>query len=188
MSASRRVLILLISVFLDTHDCALKCLQCLNDELNAYYETLCAAVAREEDELDDKFQFIHEEFCVLMRVLDKQMREEFCQPGRKGPNYTLLYWEECSENASAVSPVAFSKIVKASLSFQASSANAERLFSDLERHEGRERQCFSGSSLEMTETICNYGQTSLNTLVVFKLVCRIRRAMRSEKHILWWPT
>lgn len=156
MRASRRVLLFHISAFLDINECALECLQCSRDDLSAYYETLCAAVAREATELDGNMPFDTEDLRFMMRILNKQMKSELRNSGRRFPNYALHYWKKCNQDASAMGPVAFNKIAKAALSSQASSASAERLFSDLGRLEGRERQSLLSSSLEMTATIRNY--------------------------------
>ena len=52
-----------------------------------------------------------------------------------------------------VSPGPFNKVATAFFSSQASSAIAERLFSDLELLQGQQRQSLLISSLEMNETI-----------------------------------
>lgn len=54
---------------------------------------------------------------------------------------------------SFVSPRPFNNILRAALPSQVSSARAERLFSDFEGLEGRQRQSKVISTLEMQETI-----------------------------------
>lgn len=161
MRSSRRVLLFHISAFIDINECALECLQCSRDELNAYYDTLCAAAARKVTEMNEDVTFDTDELRFMMRILTKQINAELRKSGRKGPNNALQYWKNCNKDASAMGPVAFNKIAKAALSSQASSASVERLFSDLGRLDGRERQSLLSSSLEMTETTRNYVNMSL---------------------------
>ena len=54
------------------------------------------------------------------------------------------------------SPLAFNKLARSALSSQASSASAERLFSDLGRMEGRFCQSILSSAVEMKEIIRAY--------------------------------
>ena len=163
MRSSRRVFLFHISAYLDINECALQCLQFSREALNSYYDTLCYAVAREVTELDKEVPFDNEDLRFMKRILNKQMKAELRKSGRRGPEYALLYWKNCNNDASSMGPVAFNKIAKAALSSQASSASAERLFSDLGRLEGRERQSILSSSLEMTETIRNYVNMSIKT-------------------------
>ena len=62
---------------------------------------------------------------------------------------------------SYVRPRPLNTVSRADLCSQASLASAERLFSDLGRLEGRQRQSSLSSTLEMTETIRVYVQMHL---------------------------
>ena len=81
------------------------------------------------------------------------MREDILSCARPRLEYSLRYWKECNTAKFALRPVPFKKVAKAALSSQASSAAAERLFSDLGRYEGRARYSTMTSPLEMTNTI-----------------------------------
>lgn len=96
------------------------------------------------------FSMVH---CEMRAALKKQ--------GRREPRFAQQYWKRCNEQQSLSSPRIFNTVARAALSSQASSASAERLFSDLGRLEGRQRQTMLSGTIEMTETIRVFVQTRL---------------------------
>lgn len=89
------------------------------------------------------------------------MRNALEKSGRRDPRFALEYWRSCNSTVSPISPVPCNKVARTSLLSQASSDSAERLFSDLGRLEGRQRQSILSSTLEMTETIRVYSRLSV---------------------------
>ena len=92
----------------------------------------------------------------MVGMFHQKMLKDLKASGRRSPQYTLQYWRRCNEEKVDVSPGPFDKVAKAFFLSQASSASAERLGSDLERLQGRQRQSLLNSSLEMNETICTF--------------------------------
>ena len=93
------------------------------------------------------------------------MRAVLKRKGRREPSVALLYLKDCNNNQSLASPRIFNTIARAALSSQGSSASAERLFSDLGRLEGRQRQTMLSGTLEMTETIRVFVQSRLQDCI-----------------------
>ena len=107
-------------------------------------------------ELGGNDAFTADELQSLFSMLQKQMRKDLRSTGRREVGYALQYWKNSNSGTSMLSPVPFNKVAKASFSSQASSASAERLFSDLGRQEGRSGQSNLSFSLEMNTTIRAY--------------------------------
>ena len=93
---------------------------------------------------------------TLFGIFHASMKNALESSGRLEPHAALSFWRNYNKKVSAVSPVPFNKVARASLSSQASSAGAERRFSDLGRFEGRQRQSLLTSTLQMTEMIRVY--------------------------------
>lgn len=127
--------------------------------------TLYTAVAREATELEDSSMFSAEQLINAFSMLHSEMRQALRKYGRREPSHALSYWKKCNTEMSFVSPRPFNNIIRAALSSQASSASAERLFSDLGRLEGRQRQSTLSSTLEMNETIRVFVQMHLSSYV-----------------------
>ena len=145
-------------------------LVCSETERLAYVNTLSTVVAREDCELGENSSFSREDFSFLFVLFHKQMVPILKENGRREPNYTLRFCRNCNLRQSAatpVSPVPFNRTAKAALSSQAFPAAAERLFSDLGRHEGRTRQSTLTYNLEMTSIIRSYvlSQMQISTAV-----------------------
>ena len=71
----------------------MECLQYSKDELNEYYDTLNAAVAREVIELDKDVPFDSDDLHFMMRIFNKQMKAVLQKSGLKAPNFALQYWK-----------------------------------------------------------------------------------------------
>lgn len=131
-----------------------------------YFNDLHYAIATEIMELDGgnndtQSPFSTEELKKTFSLFQKKMRRNLSLTGRRCPQHALNYWRNANKAQSQTSPVISNKIARASFSLQVSSASAERLFSDLGRIEGRQRQSLLTSSLEMATTIRLYVQNEL---------------------------
>ena len=164
MRGPRRILLFHIASILDVNECELEYLQCSQRDRESYMKVLYTAVSREAMEHEANSVFDIDQLSVVFGLLHKNMRRELQSTSRKEPETTLDYWRKCNSEVSAVSPLPFNKVIRAALSSQASSASAERLFSDLGRTEGRQRQTSLTSTLEMTELVRNYVNTELRGL------------------------
>lgn len=81
------------------------------------------------------------------------MRKKSEKQGWRSAKEALKIWKERNETVNNTSPLEFNIVAREFLPSQASSASAERLFSDLGRTEGRHRQSMLSGTLETTETI-----------------------------------
>lgn len=73
---------------------------------------------------------------VVFRMFHRQMLQDLEKNGRRESSYAAEYWRNANLTGSMISPVPFNRLARVALSSQASSASAERLFSDLGRPEG----------------------------------------------------
>ena len=107
-----------------------------------------------------------QQLITTFEMLHTEMRENLRKYSRREPSQAIKYWADINKNISFFSPKAFNRLAKAAIASQASTASAERLFSDLGATEGRQRQSLLSSTISMTETIRVYVQTCLkdNTL------------------------
>lgn len=67
-----------------------------------------------------------------------------------------IFWNHMNENVGLASRLPFNGITKAALPAQESSACAERVFGDLGKIEGNQRQSQLTNTLEMNEIICHF--------------------------------
>lgn len=165
MREPRRVLLFHIAAILDINECELECLSIPSCEKDAYFQSLYSAVAREAIELGDTGPFSEDQLTSTFSMFHDNMRQELKSHSRRAPQYALQFWKEMNSKVSFTSPLAFNKLAKASLSSQASSSSAERLFSNLGRSEGRERQATLNSTLEMTEMIRGFMKMQIEDTV-----------------------
>lgn len=135
--SSHRTLEFHVSGMLYLTHCELDFVQCTEVERPAYISEFHEAVGRASIELGGTESFSETDLCILFGMFHKRMRGDLKTSGRKNPVYTLEYWRKFNEELSHISPVPFNKVSRAALSAQASSASAERLFSNIERFEGR---------------------------------------------------
>lgn len=148
-----RVVLFHIAALMDINECEFEWLQLQNEDKDEYISSLYAAVAREAIALGETGLFNQSQLKSMFGLFHGHMRAELKKRGRKSPEYALKFWKGMNETVTYTSPLAFNTVARAFLSTQASSASAERLFSDLGRTEGRERQSLMSSTLEMTEMI-----------------------------------
>lgn len=153
MHKLRRVLLFHISAMVDVNECSLAFLDCSESAKRDYFKLLHSAVVRKAVELNGSLQSNISQLEVIFSMLHGEMLKHFEENGRKESGAALIYWKECNEKRGMISPVPFNMIARAALSKQASSAPAERLFSDLGRKEGNQSQSLLSSTLEMKEMI-----------------------------------
>ncbi|KAI0558477.1 Ribonuclease H-like protein [Gracilaria domingensis] len=153
MRAPRRVLLFHIAALLDINECGFDFLDCTQSEKEQYKEIIMNAVIREAIELDSSLSNYGDSLRAVLKLFCGGMYSELQSCGRREPTMALKFWELANERTGIVSPVPFNRVARAAHSAQASSASAERLFSDLGRLEGHQRQSLLTSTLEMTEII-----------------------------------
>lgn len=102
-------------------------------------------VKSQESQLRVRFSMFHE-----------NMRIEFKNMDRRDPEKLLTFWRGANQNCGFNSNFPFNLVTRAFLSAKASSVPAERLFSDLGRKEGRQRQSLQTSTVEITGIIGIY--------------------------------
>lgn len=73
--------------------------------------------------------------------------------GHSEAKEAFLFWKRQHATQNMISPLSFNMTVNACLSSQASSASAQRLFSDLERLGNNEAQSLLTRTVEMAEII-----------------------------------
>ncbi|KAI0562610.1 hypothetical protein FGB62_57g211 [Gracilaria domingensis] len=139
INRDRRTLLFHLAVLLDVNECELEFL---------------------EDGIESRASYFR---CCMIHWLAKSghwmihlhflMRDSLKKNGRTEPNEALKYWKHCNEHIGLVSLLPFNMVAKAFPASQASSAAAERLFSDLGRSEGCTSQSLLSSTLEMCELI-----------------------------------
>lgn len=100
---------------------------------------------------------------MMFKIFHDEIVDHVNENGRRDPEYALSYWKHMNENVGLVSPLSFNGIEKAAL--PASSAFAERVFGDLGRMEGIQRQSQLTSKLEMNEIIRRFVIRSVKHLV-----------------------
>lgn len=152
----RRVLLFHLSALMDINECEFEWLELNEGEKEVYLQSLYGALIREAIELGDSGPFSSARLQSLFELFHEKMRADLREAGRREPNYALTFWKEMNAKVSYTSPLSFNKVARALLSSQASSASAERLFSNLGRTEGRERQSMLSSTLEMTQMIRSF--------------------------------
>lgn len=150
---ARRVLLFHVAAIMDVNECCLDFLDCSENDRKAYKKVLFSAVVREAVELESSLAPRAERLEVVFGLLHDEMREVLEEKCRRDPSAALLFWEQANQTSTMISPVPFNTIARAALSSQASSAPAERLFSDLGRREGNQSQSLLSSTLEMSEMI-----------------------------------
>ena len=153
VKAPRRILLFHLAAVLDVNECELEFLRLNKMDRESYFTKLHDAVAREAIEIGGAGPFERTQLQTMFSMFHLSMREELKKHGRREPSHALLFWKKMNSEVTYISPVPFNKVARACLSSQASSASAERLFSNLGRMEGRERQSMLSSTLEMTEMI-----------------------------------
>lgn len=129
-SAARRTLLFYLVALVDVNECELDFLDWTPFERQSYFSSLYEALVKDVVELDDFVALSDSVLKVLFELFLKQMRETLKREGRKEPNQALVYWKSMNHNAGLVSSVPFNMVARAFLAAQASSAAAERLFSD----------------------------------------------------------
>lgn len=141
---------------MDRNGCELDFLDLSVDARSSHLETLYKAVTYKPVKVNGnstRIEFSESELEVMYGLLHNQVKEFLNESERNKLSYGLQYWNIRSEEQVVVSPVSFDRVANAVFSSQVSSASAERLFSDLGRIEGRERQSLLRSSLEMINAI-----------------------------------
>lgn len=149
----RRVLLFHLTAMLDVNECELDFLNLSTEEREEYVTMMYSAAAREAMELGDYGGFQFMELKRMFEMFHTHMRAQLRKNGRRTPGYALRFWNENNKTVGYASPLAFNKLARACLCTQASSASAERLFSDLGRMEGRACQSMLTSTIEMKEII-----------------------------------
>lgn len=158
----RRALLFHIAAMLDVNECGLDFLRCTDDEKVEYVNILERAVVREAIELDGDLARDEEMLVTIFKGFHKNMRSWLEKHGRCAANAALEYWKRVNTTTQMISPVPFNLVAQAALSSQASSAAAERVFSDLGRIEGSQRQSLLSGTLEMTEVIRGFVTNELS--------------------------
>lgn len=153
MHQPRRTLLFHISAIMDINECQLEFIEDSPLSKESYIKVVQRAVVREALELDEKLQPMAENLGILFHMLHDEMLRKLQHSGRKEPRAALSFWKEQNDNPGMISPKPFNLVAKACLSSQASSAAAERLFSDLGKFEGNQAQEQLTSTLEMRELI-----------------------------------
>lgn len=161
---SRRTLLFHIAAILDINECQLEAIEPYPLPMDDYMSLLYRAVVREAQELDGSLKKMGANLEVLFSMFHKEMLSELEKNGRKHPSYALRFWAQKNASPSLISPVPFNGVAKACLASQASSASAERLFSDLGKIENNQSQSLMSSSLEMTEIIRVFVANELDSL------------------------
>lgn len=158
----RRVLLYHIAAMLDVNECQLEFIDPHPLSRAAYIQVLRRAVVREVVELDNSMSSISSQLEVIYGMLHDHMLTSLQKNGRREPNMALQYWKDLNENPGIVSPVPFNMVAKACFAAQASSASAERLFSDLGKIENNQCQSLLSSTLEMTELLRVFVQNEVS--------------------------
>lgn len=162
----RRVLLFHIAAVLDVNETCLDFLDYTWEQKVGYYEILYKAIVREAKELKKDIYFSAAELKVLFSLFHKSMIQKLQECGRRPIDAALNFWRDVNQSGSVISPVPFNQLARAALSSQASSASAERLFSDLGRKEGNQCQSILSGTLEMTALIRTYVANEIKALVL----------------------
>ncbi|KAI0566289.1 Ribonuclease H-like protein [Gracilaria domingensis] len=147
----RRVILLHLAAILDVNECELDFLGENESAREGYFSLLYDSLIGELRALDDTVSISGSCLQVLFELFHDEMRNSLKRDGRKEPDEALHYWRRANECANAVSSVPFNILVRAFLASQASSAAAERFFSDLGRRKGSKSQSLLSSTTEMCE-------------------------------------
>lgn len=148
----RRVLLFHLTAMLDVNECELEFLQLSSADREQYITMMYSAAAREAIELGDYGGFQFKDLKRMFEMFHTHMRSQLKKNGST-PGYSLEFWHENNKTVGYASPLAFNKLARACLCTQASSASADRLFSDLGRMEVRACQSMLTSTIEMKEII-----------------------------------
>ena len=132
MHAPRRALLFHVAAMLDVNECALDFLE---DGVgrNDYYQILYKGVVREVVELNGALSSNEEHMQVVFKLFHQGMLQTLLGKGCRDSCEALTFWRRANSQGAMISPMPFSLLARAALSSQASSAPAERLFSDIGR-------------------------------------------------------
>ncbi|KAI0561249.1 hypothetical protein FGB62_89g118 [Gracilaria domingensis] len=153
LAEGRRVLLFHLAALLDINECELEFVGSTQYERDVYFHLLYGAQVREIQSLDECSQFSTTSLETLADLFHTNMRQTLKENGRKEPEEALMFWKSANERPGVVSPVPFNTVARALLASQASSAAAERLFSNIGRREGSQCQSLLSGTKEMCETI-----------------------------------
>ena len=153
LQKQRRTLLFHIAAVVDVNECQLECIDPSPLSRDANINVLCRAVVRESIELDNKLQPLSESLEPAFGILYSTMVCLLKSHGRREPSEALAFWKTEKDEYEFFSPKPFNTIARACFSYQASSAAAERLFSDVERWENNHPQSQHTAMLEMSELI-----------------------------------
>ena len=156
MHEPRRTLLFHVAAMLDVNECSLDFLDMDDEKKEKYFDLLCAAVVREACELDGEGNISRDKLRVVYGLFHDEMLKTLAKKGRRSPDFALRYWKDLNNSNSLISPLPFNRIAKAAMSSQASSASAERLFSDLGRMEGDQRQSLLSGTMEMAAVVRHF--------------------------------
>ncbi|KAI0557019.1 hypothetical protein FGB62_357g02 [Gracilaria domingensis] len=149
----RRVILFHLAAILEVIECELDFLGESESAREGYFSLLYYSLIGELRALDDTVSISGSSLQVLFELFHNEMRTSLKRDGRKESDEALHYWRRANECANLVSTVPFNMLARAFLASQASSAAAERLFSDLGRREGSQSQSLLSSTTEMCELV-----------------------------------
>lgn len=160
----RRTLLFHIASMMDVNECALDFIDVESTEKTKYFKLLYHSVAREVCELQTD-QISHlDRLSTIFSLFHENMLRELEQKGRREPGEALRFWKRQNEGSVMISPMPFNLLARSCLSCQASSALAERVFSDVGRMEGNQSQSLMSSSLEIIELVKSYTKAQLKVI------------------------
>lgn len=131
-----RVVLFHIAASMDINECEFEWLELQNFEKDEYIKALYSVVAKETIALADTGPFNRAQPVSMFGLFHGHIRVELIKCCRKCPEYAIKFWKEIKDTVTYTSLFPFKNVGRAFLSAQASSASAERLFSDLRRTEG----------------------------------------------------
>lgn len=103
---------------------------------------------REASELDEGLEIIQHNLPCLMEMMHKEVLSYVGREGKKEPNEALSFWKKINARTDDFfSPRPYKMVARACLASQASSAPAERLFSDLGKSQNNQAQALLSETL-----------------------------------------
>ena len=132
MHEPRRVLLFYIVALLDLNECSLDFQSFVENEMEAYLNSLHGAVIREAIELNPALDADVNGLEVVFGLFHQEMRGMLSNNSIRDPSPAVMYWKDANDTRTIISPVPFNTVARAALPSQASSAQRKN-FSRLGR-------------------------------------------------------
>jgi len=181
-----QALVLHMAAIFDVNECTLEWVP--ESQRDAYYDLLYTAIDKELPTLLATYD-MNCDYVPWIRTMHRALRTTLASGGRHDANFALDWWRELTsksmedlfKNAALVDAVRLVDAARPFLSTQASSASAERMFSDAGYINAYQRQSMPMFMLEMLLVIRAFVQCRVESVLLTSVVQSDLHSARAER-------